>query len=37
MIWVAAAVDGERGALLDDVDHAVIDHVGAEGAVGVYV
>lgn len=33
----AAAVDGERGALLDDVDHAVIDHVGAEGAVGVYV
>lgn len=33
----AAAVDGEGGALLDDVDHAVVDHVGAYGAVGVYV
>ena len=30
----AASVDGEGGALLDDVDHAVVDHVGAQGAVG---
>lgn len=30
----AAAVDGEDGAILDDVDHAVADHVGPQGAVG---
>lgn len=33
----AAFVYGEGGALLDDVDHAVVDHVGAQRAVGVYV
>lgn len=33
----AAFVDGEGGALLDDVDHAVVDHVGAQRAVGVDV
>ena len=33
----AASVDGEGGALLDDVDHAVVDHVGAYRAVGVDV
>lgn len=33
----AASVDGEGGALLDDVDHAVVDHVGAQGTVGVHV
>lgn len=30
----AAAVDGQDGAVLDDVDHAVANHIGSQGAVG---